>query len=195
MGFKAPLPGAPAALPFSLVDCCEAQRRAGGRAARCRRWHAAPRRCRPCRCRPVQCKRALALQALPPPPHPPPSKATQRASTSQSRTANGCAAEYEESVEQYVRRNLGEEVFERLIEPFCRRARRAGGGRPLGAGRPGWGVGAVATQCSSPSSPFLTSPLIPLPALQRRVRGGPQEAVHEGRLWQGEARLLLLLPC
>ncbi|KAI7846431.1 hypothetical protein COHA_000043 [Chlorella ohadii] len=27
--------------------------------------------------------------------------------------------EYEESVEQYVRRNLGEEVFERLIEPFC----------------------------------------------------------------------------
>lgn len=29
------------------------------------------------------------------------------------------AAEYEESVEQYVRRNLGAEVFERLIEPFC----------------------------------------------------------------------------
>lgn len=29
------------------------------------------------------------------------------------------AAEAEESVEQYVRRNLGEEVFERLIEPFC----------------------------------------------------------------------------
>ncbi|KAI3427137.1 hypothetical protein D9Q98_007074 [Chlorella vulgaris] len=27
--------------------------------------------------------------------------------------------EYEESVEQYVRRNLGAEVFERLIEPFC----------------------------------------------------------------------------
>ncbi|KAL4430008.1 hypothetical protein ABPG77_004378 [Micractinium sp. CCAP 211/92] len=27
--------------------------------------------------------------------------------------------EAEESVEQYVRRNLGEEVFERLIEPFC----------------------------------------------------------------------------
>ena len=25
----------------------------------------------------------------------------------------------EESVEQYVRRNLGKEVFERLIEPFC----------------------------------------------------------------------------
>lgn len=23
-------------------------------------------------------------------------------------------------MEQYVRRNLGEEVFERLIEPFCR---------------------------------------------------------------------------
>ena len=27
--------------------------------------------------------------------------------------------EQEESVEQYVRRNLGAEVFERLIEPFC----------------------------------------------------------------------------
>ena len=39
--------------------------------------------------------------------------------------ADGCAActartaDYEESVEQYVRRNLGAEVFERLIEPFC----------------------------------------------------------------------------
>ena len=29
------------------------------------------------------------------------------------------AAEYEESVEQFIRRNLGAEVFERLIEPFC----------------------------------------------------------------------------
>ncbi len=28
-------------------------------------------------------------------------------------------AEAEETVEQYVRRNLGAEVFERLIEPFC----------------------------------------------------------------------------
>ena len=28
-------------------------------------------------------------------------------------------ADYEESVEQFVRRNLGAEVFERLIEPFC----------------------------------------------------------------------------
>ena len=28
-------------------------------------------------------------------------------------------AEQEESVEQFVRRNLGKEVFERLIEPFC----------------------------------------------------------------------------
>ena len=28
-------------------------------------------------------------------------------------------AEYEESVEEFVRRNLGTEVFERLIEPFC----------------------------------------------------------------------------
>lgn len=28
-------------------------------------------------------------------------------------------AEHEESVEEYVRRNLGAEVFERLIEPFC----------------------------------------------------------------------------
>jgi protoporphyrinogen oxidase len=28
-------------------------------------------------------------------------------------------AEYEESVEQFIRRNLGDEVFERLIEPFC----------------------------------------------------------------------------
>jgi Flavin containing amine oxidoreductase len=27
--------------------------------------------------------------------------------------------EHEESVEAYVRRNLGAEVFERLIEPFC----------------------------------------------------------------------------
>lgn len=26
---------------------------------------------------------------------------------------------YEESVEQFIRRNLGDEVFERLIEPFC----------------------------------------------------------------------------
>jgi len=25
----------------------------------------------------------------------------------------------EESVEQFVRRNLGKEVFERLVEPFC----------------------------------------------------------------------------
>jgi hypothetical protein len=30
-----------------------------------------------------------------------------------------CTAEYEESVEQFIRRNLGDEVFERLIEPFC----------------------------------------------------------------------------
>eukprot|EP00882_Tetradesmus_deserticola_P026893 GHRQ01029711.1.p1 GENE.GHRQ01029711.1~~GHRQ01029711.1.p1 ORF type:complete len:110 (-),score=45.16 GHRQ01029711.1:602-931(-) len=30
-----------------------------------------------------------------------------------------CCAEYEESVEQFIRRNLGAEVFERLIEPFC----------------------------------------------------------------------------
>jgi len=28
-------------------------------------------------------------------------------------------AAYEESVEQFIRRNLGDEVFERLIEPFC----------------------------------------------------------------------------
>lgn len=28
-------------------------------------------------------------------------------------------ADQEESVEQYVRRNLGKEVFERLVEPFC----------------------------------------------------------------------------
>jgi len=27
--------------------------------------------------------------------------------------------ENEESVEQFIRRNLGAEVFERLIEPFC----------------------------------------------------------------------------
>lgn len=26
---------------------------------------------------------------------------------------------HEESVEDFVRRNLGDEVFERLIEPFC----------------------------------------------------------------------------
>ena len=37
---------------------------------------------------------------------------------SQSGHSNRCA-ETEESVEQYVRRNLGDEVFERLIEPFC----------------------------------------------------------------------------
>lgn len=29
------------------------------------------------------------------------------------------APAYEESVEQFIRRNLGDEVFERLIEPFC----------------------------------------------------------------------------
>ena len=28
-------------------------------------------------------------------------------------------SDQEESVEQYVRRNLGKEVFERLVEPFC----------------------------------------------------------------------------
>lgn len=28
-------------------------------------------------------------------------------------------SDHEESVEQYVRRNLGKEVFERLVEPFC----------------------------------------------------------------------------
>lgn len=31
----------------------------------------------------------------------------------------GPAPAYEESVEQFIRRNLGDEVFERLIEPFC----------------------------------------------------------------------------
>ena len=31
----------------------------------------------------------------------------------------GPSAAYEESVEQFIRRNLGDEVFERLIEPFC----------------------------------------------------------------------------
>ncbi|KAF6265212.1 amine oxidase [Scenedesmus sp. NREL 46B-D3] len=31
----------------------------------------------------------------------------------------GPMPEYEESVEQFIRRNLGDEVFERLIEPFC----------------------------------------------------------------------------
>ena len=35
------------------------------------------------------------------------------------RLSGYCRAEQEESVEQYVRRNLGAEVFERLIEPFC----------------------------------------------------------------------------
>ncbi|GLC36165.1 fatty-acyl coenzyme A oxidase [Pleodorina starrii] len=32
---------------------------------------------------------------------------------------NGAMPAYEESVEQFIRRNLGDEVFERLIEPFC----------------------------------------------------------------------------
>jgi hypothetical protein len=29
------------------------------------------------------------------------------------------AAEKEESVKEFIKRNLGDEVFERLIEPFC----------------------------------------------------------------------------
>ncbi|EFJ43713.1 hypothetical protein VOLCADRAFT_83109 [Volvox carteri f. nagariensis] len=32
---------------------------------------------------------------------------------------NGAMPNFEESVEQFIRRNLGDEVFERLIEPFC----------------------------------------------------------------------------
>ena len=30
-----------------------------------------------------------------------------------------CHAGQEETVEQFIRRNLGKEVFERLVEPFC----------------------------------------------------------------------------
>lgn len=32
---------------------------------------------------------------------------------------SGNTQDREESVEEFVRRNLGDEVFERLIEPFC----------------------------------------------------------------------------
>lgn len=31
----------------------------------------------------------------------------------------GCFSGQEETVEQFIRRNLGKEVFERLVEPFC----------------------------------------------------------------------------
>lgn len=118
------------------------------------------------------------------------------------------AADYEESVEQYVRRNLGEEVFERLIEPFCRRVACLVCQRVHGAGLRGWecdmsrwmgvrheplgvhltsaGAGRMCVSAAAnPVSPSCT-------ALQRRVRGRPQEAVHEGCLRQGAASSL---PC
>ena len=55
-------------------------------------------------------------------PCPPSARITWRrpAALGSGRHFNPCdAAGHEESVEQFVRRNLGTEVFERLIEPFC----------------------------------------------------------------------------